>query len=428
MAEREQNAPLHSGTDSLVLAYLTPVQVRSNSDGSPTDGAVFTPDSRGRVTLYNTVENRKLAGNAAPLATNVDKYLRDHPEYVIYNGQNTKGYRPTTRAERLSYVNFNGPTVPIWNMQTRKMVAGTAAPARKNLKIFLETHPHCEVYAFQDKFQFTPDAYQDPGSSSVPLSNAEGPESNGTSQNTEQIRDISAHDSAWLSYNGIGQADNYADGGADENADAQAKVYTESDGELRMEACIAANGDGGEEVALESKNGISASAESTMAEENGELVSKNGDPIRCDLPVNDKSQDWHESVFSRILLQLEKEQATENVGVSSLAYLSDAEALEKGPASQLFRGTFRDCNEDTENMLVELGSYEAHHQVGDQGHLQGHSGHFGVSGTPQSTDFGMNENVDHEFRSVYAQNAVSEDGLEAREEPILLEIHKKNHL
>lgn len=102
------------------------------------------------VTIWNRREHRKIAGNAAPLRRNLEKYLKKHPECEEYKGQdkdpNCAPIDPAT-GERL----LLNEHVPIWHTLENRKVTGNAAPLRKNLETYLRKHPHCEVYNNQDK-------------------------------------------------------------------------------------------------------------------------------------------------------------------------------------------------------------------------------------------------------------------------------------
>merc|ERR1712093_233113 len=95
-----------------------------------------------RVTMWNTSELRKVSGNAAPKAHNVESYMRKHPEMEVYNGQ-------------LNYLDAESQQaaaetrVAIWNKQEHKIYSGNAAPLAKNLAKYLARHPECEVYSGQ---------------------------------------------------------------------------------------------------------------------------------------------------------------------------------------------------------------------------------------------------------------------------------------
>lgn len=103
------------------------------------------------VTIWNREEHRKVAGNAAPLRRNLEKYLIKHPECEEYTGQDKDPNRapidPIT-GRRIIHLNEH---VPIWHTMENRKVTGNAAPLRKNLQAYLRKHPHCEVYNNQDK-------------------------------------------------------------------------------------------------------------------------------------------------------------------------------------------------------------------------------------------------------------------------------------
>jgi len=96
-----------------------------------------------RVTMWNTVEMRKISGNSAPKAQNVQAYMKRHPNMVVYDGtQHGPG-------ENDGSVSEYQPRVTIWNKKERKCLSGNAAPLAKNLEKYLRKHPECEVYTGQ---------------------------------------------------------------------------------------------------------------------------------------------------------------------------------------------------------------------------------------------------------------------------------------
>ncbi len=93
------------------------------------------------VTIWNRVECRKIAGNAAPLRRNLARYLAANPDCEEYKDQDK---RPGNQ-------NPENKHVPIWNKVENRKVTGNAAPLRKNLIAYLAKHPDCEEYTGQDK-------------------------------------------------------------------------------------------------------------------------------------------------------------------------------------------------------------------------------------------------------------------------------------
>ncbi|KAA8499287.1 hypothetical protein FVE85_6872 [Porphyridium purpureum] len=117
---------------------------------------MLAPEEGARhVTIWNRIECRKIAGNAAPLRRNLGKYLSRHPECEEYAGQDKllgAHLQPGAVDEKTGQliVTMN-EHVPIWHTVELRKVTGNAAPLRKNLHIYLKKHPQCEEYCGQDK-------------------------------------------------------------------------------------------------------------------------------------------------------------------------------------------------------------------------------------------------------------------------------------
>lgn len=103
------------------------------------------------VTMWNRIESRKIAGNAAPLGKNVGKYLKAHPECEVYEDQDqdSKGGRKRQRIDPSEAA--AGDHISIWNKRLKRKIAGNAAPLAKNLEAYLAKRPDCEVYHSQDQ-------------------------------------------------------------------------------------------------------------------------------------------------------------------------------------------------------------------------------------------------------------------------------------
>lgn len=131
----------------------TPASTPAREPSRIPAGMTFLPGEH--VTIWNHVEKRKIAGNAAPLGKNVERYLRQHPDCEVYVDQDEDrpGSRSNRKRPKYNYHNEQpsaGEHVAIWNRVERRKVAGNAAPLAKNLEAYLRKNPNCEVYNYQD--------------------------------------------------------------------------------------------------------------------------------------------------------------------------------------------------------------------------------------------------------------------------------------
>ncbi|KAK4537401.1 hypothetical protein CDCA_CDCA12G3426 [Cyanidium caldarium] len=106
---------------------------------------------RDHVVIWNREECRKISGNAAPHARNLEKYLAKYTACEVYNGQDLDAEGRPRLAEMKEGANGLGERVPIWNRTKRLRIAGNAAPLAKNLQAYLERNLDCELYTGQDQ-------------------------------------------------------------------------------------------------------------------------------------------------------------------------------------------------------------------------------------------------------------------------------------
>lgn len=101
-----------------------------------------------RVTLWHKSDQRKVAGNAAPLRKNLEKYLKRHSHAEVYVDQE-KNNQPDFSSSKRS-IDKGGERVTIWNRVLKRKITGSAAPLRRNLAAYLSCQSDREPYRGQD--------------------------------------------------------------------------------------------------------------------------------------------------------------------------------------------------------------------------------------------------------------------------------------
>lgn len=150
----------HNLPDISNTLKLTPKTSRRKRDkyaNLDLDVSKFLPKGRTvrdgeHVTIWNRTEERKIAGNAAPLGKNLARYLYQNPHCEVYVSQDEG--KIGCRTGRKGFLDLagvgDGEHVSIWNRAEQRKIAGNAAPLKKNLETYLKKRPDCEVYVGQD--------------------------------------------------------------------------------------------------------------------------------------------------------------------------------------------------------------------------------------------------------------------------------------
>jgi len=84
--------PLHGpfllgSTQETIMESMNASQHRVGDMPSQPHKAMFTDITEKRVTIWHTIEKRKISGNAAPMEKNLRSYLATHPECEVYVNQ-----------------------------------------------------------------------------------------------------------------------------------------------------------------------------------------------------------------------------------------------------------------------------------------------------------------------------------------------------
>lgn len=92
------------------------------------------PEAEEKVPLWNKFEHRLLKESDEPMKKNLEQFLRIHPEWEVYDGQ----------YERLHALRL--AKVPVWHKTEKCKLRNADSPLGKHVKAFLDKNPDWEIY------------------------------------------------------------------------------------------------------------------------------------------------------------------------------------------------------------------------------------------------------------------------------------------
>jgi hypothetical protein len=87
-----------------------------------------------RVTVWNRTEQRKIAGKAAPMAKNLQKFLAKHPDYEVYSGQD-EGMTKVSRKRPRDVSVARGMAIQLWVALSSVVVSSSTHAPRVPLLV-----------------------------------------------------------------------------------------------------------------------------------------------------------------------------------------------------------------------------------------------------------------------------------------------------
>ncbi len=122
-APRPAPRPVTPALAVTVTVTPTPVPAPAFQPATIPPGMTFRDGEH--VTIWNRLELRKIAGNAAPLGKNLARYLKEHPDCEVFVNQDE-----AVRANRRKRQKLNideaaaGEHIPIWNRREKRKSPG----------------------------------------------------------------------------------------------------------------------------------------------------------------------------------------------------------------------------------------------------------------------------------------------------------------
>ena len=111
----------------------------------PPTAATRPPTPESKVTLWDSQRRCRVSGAAAPAPKDLEAFLRENKHMQVYANQDSA---PPSRPAAAS-VGVAEVRVTVWDSLQNRKLTGSEAPTEKELALFLQRNPHCEIYCGQ---------------------------------------------------------------------------------------------------------------------------------------------------------------------------------------------------------------------------------------------------------------------------------------
>lgn len=114
-----------------------------------------------RISVWHRIKKRKIVGNAAPLRRNLAKYIETHEQCEIYVGQEKWLKKPGVIDPFTGLPISEFQRAVLWNTFTKTKITGNFAPTLRDLAKYLDTYPTISIYRGQDLIEKAVKEYEE---------------------------------------------------------------------------------------------------------------------------------------------------------------------------------------------------------------------------------------------------------------------------